>query len=302
MSKSYEKVNYLLRLRKQIERKLIIEALQHLDGYVRIRNYHYFGFGSVYFADFILFHKYLNIRKMTSVDNKVEDEKRFKFNLPYGFMKFKACDSHMFIEKELDWTDRLFIWLDFDAVIDRLVVEDVEFVASKGKPMDIFFVTVEAESPDEPQEFLEEFEMYVPAGLRSRGIKEDFPRTLNSVMVAAIQNGLNNRVDRTEFLQLFSVAYRDTKKMYTFGGIFCKGCERAELEKRVKGLGYISHDESVVMIDCPLVTPREKMYLDKCVKKSGVHKRWMQTGLTKVDVDRYREYYKYYPQFFESLY
>ena len=72
---SFEKVNYLLRLRKQIERKMIIELLEKFNGIKPIKQiseYHYVGFGSVYFADFILFHKYLHINYMTSLECKKE--------------------------------------------------------------------------------------------------------------------------------------------------------------------------------------------------------------------------------------
>ena len=80
MSSSYESVNYLLRMKKQIERKMIIEAIQRLTSLIAINDYRYFGFGSIYFADFILFHKYLNIDLMTSIDDKEKDESRFNFN------------------------------------------------------------------------------------------------------------------------------------------------------------------------------------------------------------------------------
>ena len=63
--RSYEKFNYLLRPSKQVERKLFIEALHRLRaaGYP-IYEYTYLGLGSVFYADFILFHKYLYIDKM----------------------------------------------------------------------------------------------------------------------------------------------------------------------------------------------------------------------------------------------
>jgi len=73
--KSYEKVNYQLRFKKQIERKIIIETLHYLHC-IPIEKYHYLGLGSVYFADFILFHKYLHIKKMTSIDDKKDDKNR----------------------------------------------------------------------------------------------------------------------------------------------------------------------------------------------------------------------------------
>ena len=96
MDRSYEKVNYLFRLKKQIERKLIIETLQSIDPTIGIKRYHYVGLGSIYFADFILFHKYLNIKKMTSIDDKSEDEERFRFNRPFGFIDFKISNTHFF--------------------------------------------------------------------------------------------------------------------------------------------------------------------------------------------------------------
>ena len=66
---SFENVNYNVRLKKQIERKIIVETLQKLNAIMDIPNYHYLGFGSIYFSDFILFHKYLNINRMTSIDD-----------------------------------------------------------------------------------------------------------------------------------------------------------------------------------------------------------------------------------------
>ena len=58
---SFEKFNYLLRPSKQVERKLLIEAFHCMraDGY-DVAKYTYLGFGSVFYADCLLLHKYLN--------------------------------------------------------------------------------------------------------------------------------------------------------------------------------------------------------------------------------------------------
>jgi hypothetical protein len=236
---------------------------------------------------------------MTSIDKEQDDEKRFLFNRPFGFIVFRIYDCHAFLEKELDWNDKLFIWLDYDSNIDDWIIGDTELVAAKAKPFDIFIATVEAESPKEPRRFLEE--LYVPAGTMPKSIKEDFPQTLNSILTASIQNGLKNRTKHMSFLQLFNLIYQDTKKMYTFGGIFCDEDRTTELKESLSGLRYISHDNSTVTIDCPLLTPREKMYLDSCVQMGGIADV-SETGLRKDDADKYWAYYKYYPQFFESIY
>lgn len=302
MSKSYEKINYLLRLKKQIERKLIIETLQHLDAKIDIRNYHYFGFGSVYFADFIMFHKYLNIIKMTSIDNELKDEKRFVFNKPFGFITFKISNSYDFLAKELNWYDKLFIWLDYDNCIDLSMIEDAMFIAAKAKPFDIIFITVEAESPDLPEDFLEQFRLYVTPESKLKNIKESFPEILNSIILTSIGKGLNNQTKQIKFLQLFNLIYRDTKKMYTFGGIFCNNDNITELKDRLSGLHYISHDDRVTIIDCPILTLREKLHVDNLIYKNGRDSKCIDTGLKEDEINKYMEYYKYYPQFFESIY
>ena len=110
MNKSYEKINYFLRPKKQIERKLIIETFQKISNVVEISKYHYFGFGSIYFADFILFHKLLNIQKMTSIDDKEDDKDRFLFNKPYGFIDFQISDINDFANVDVPY---FFIFVAF---------------------------------------------------------------------------------------------------------------------------------------------------------------------------------------------
>lgn len=306
MSKSYEKVNYLLRLKKQIERKMIIETIQQLSSVVDISTYRYFGFGSPYFADFILFHKYLNVSSMTSIDNKREDETRFLFNKPFDFVIFKIYDSHTYLGKELNWAEKLFIWLDYDHLLDIEVVSDVCLVASKSMPLNIFLVTVEAEpqfkEDQDIVEFKEIFESYIPPEIKLTEIKHNFTETLRRIFKAGIDEGLKTQ-NQIKFLQLFNLVYEDTKKMYTFGGIFYRGGIDADIRSRVSKLHYISHDSRLVEIDCPILTPKEKFHLDSCVKAGNIcEDSENSTGLKREDMESYGRFYKYYPQFFESIY
>jgi len=304
MSKSYEKVNYLLRLRKQIERKLIIEVLQHMTDVVDAKNYHYLGFGSVFFADFILFHKYLNISAMSSIDDKVDDEKRFRFNKPYHFIDFKISKSTAFLTKDLNWNDNLLIWLDYDTVLSSTVIEDIELIGTKAKYSDMLIVTIEATKPTNGEEFLLEFKDYIPAATRIKEVVENFQRVLCWIMNSCVRNGINRRTSQIKFLQLFSLAYRDTKDMYTYGGIFCDETTEKKITNKVSDLHFISHGDKVVKIDCPILSPKEKIYLDGFVKAAGkIDRRYTRKcGISSEDIRRYCEYYKYYPQFFESLY
>ena len=58
-----EIMNYLFRPAKNIERKMLCEALSRLSIISDVKHYQYVGFSSVYFADFSLFHKQLGIQK-----------------------------------------------------------------------------------------------------------------------------------------------------------------------------------------------------------------------------------------------
>ena len=77
---SFEQINYLLRPSKQVERKLFVEMFLKLAqvGY-DVPSYTYVGLGSVYFADFLLFNKYLYIDNMICVEH-ADIPNRMKFN------------------------------------------------------------------------------------------------------------------------------------------------------------------------------------------------------------------------------
>ena len=80
---SFTRFNYLVRPSKQVERKLFIEAFHRLAvGGFAWSDYIYVGLGSVYFADFILFHKYLYINRMICVEAE-SIPKRMRFNRPF---------------------------------------------------------------------------------------------------------------------------------------------------------------------------------------------------------------------------
>ena len=110
--RSFEYINYMFRPKKQIERKIIIEILQELEKEIPLSKYLYIGFGSIYYYDFILFHKMLNMNKLLSIDDK-STIKRFNFNRPYDFITFENKISTNFLS-EYDWKQNSVLWLDYD--------------------------------------------------------------------------------------------------------------------------------------------------------------------------------------------
>lgn len=315
MISSYKKVNYLLRIRKQIERKIIVETLHRLNHFdnIDISKYHYFGLGSIYYADFQLFHKYLHIEKMTSIDKKAKDEKRFLFNKPYGFIDFNLSDVNDYLPYKLDWGDKLFIWLDFDNGIDRDVVSNINFIASKAKPLDIFIITVNAEHLKNINEdkvfesFKAEFGQYLnpEPPLTKTEYKKNYLKILQKIIKTCVDNGLTSNQGKRTFLQLFNYSYDDGSPMYTYGGIFCDldGNPSFEtLKSRVATLNHVYCDDDIGNIDCPIITPKEKIYIDSHIKDGEFKGEVNNFCICEEDLKKYSKYYKYYPQFFESIY
>ncbi len=79
---SFESVNYTIRPNKNIERKLVFEALRVLRSSIPLNGYRYVGLGSLWFVDFILAHRYLSINNMVCIEYETEAE-RVEFNRPY---------------------------------------------------------------------------------------------------------------------------------------------------------------------------------------------------------------------------
>ena len=96
---SYEKIDYRLRPAKGVERKMLANAFWRLAAFDKIERYRYIGMGSVYFNDFILFHKVLGIKKLISIEGEdnPEKQKRFKLNKPFRCIDLRFAWSTQFL-------------------------------------------------------------------------------------------------------------------------------------------------------------------------------------------------------------
>src|SRR6266704_2841751 len=84
-TESYLRVHYELRPAKQVERRMLVDALLSLSAAgFRIQDYQYTGMGSVYFIDFMLFHRLVGFQKMLSVEHNTKIARRVEFNRPFA--------------------------------------------------------------------------------------------------------------------------------------------------------------------------------------------------------------------------
>jgi len=315
---SYRKVHYMVRIKKQIERKLFIETFEKLRPLIDISKYHYIGLGSIYYADFILFHKYLHIRKMTSVQyedaDTVEDKENlrqnFHFNKPYGFIDLSIAEASDFMKCERIWNEPLLIWLDYDKKLapdTKYMLVAFQTMASKAKQYDIFMTTIECDINETAKNaFLRDSDlsMCLPTRHERDLLSQNLPSTLNHIIRVNFNKGLESNPDKKlTFLQIFNLTYKDTAKMYTFGSVFLKEEDFNSFKNHCNGLWYISHtEENVKEIDCPLLTLKEKFYLDGCILNDWkCHVNFRDIGMSEDEIQKFEKVYKCYPQFFEAL-
>jgi hypothetical protein len=317
-SPTFEKFNYGLRPAKNIERKMMCEALARLSRIARLNSYHYIGFGAVGFHDFILFHQRLGIDRMTSVEGCISAHKRVAFNRPYSCIKIRWGLSYDVIPT-LKWNQRVIVWLDYDKPLSAQMLGDLAIVVSSAKSGSVVIVTVDAQ-PDRV-----DAEVNVPRrrldDLRRRVGKDKIRASVNGADLSKwglanvsrdiihdyIEKTLSDRnaplgaQARLTYRQLFNFQYADNAKMLTVGGLITdQGDTRKLSASHFQDLEFIRTQENdgAYQIESPILTLREIRFLDERlprISKSGRHPRW----LPEVERKKYAKVYRYYPAFSE---
>jgi len=333
---SFNKVNYLLRPCKQIERKIMIETLKNLKLRKNIEKYNYIGMGSIHFYDFILIHKFLNMKSLISIDSK-ETKKRFDFNKPYDFIKFYNKKTTDFLA-ELTWEkkENYVIWLDYDEVLKSYMFDDIAIIVQNCNPRDILIFTLDARCPPEKdpdndkrfprKEFWDEFGGYTSK--KFNNISYVKPKYFIELLQNICLNFIKEKVSFQEikFHKIFSFKYKDGAQMLTLGGVLDKN---DNIIKKIKNFDYLSTDEHIVEIDAPILTYHEKFHLDSMIDKcknliddyeqqlkskkkldgkkiiKTMEKKMNETlpfELSSINELRYFvKYYKYFPQYYEGI-
>jgi hypothetical protein len=313
---SYEKFNYLLRPSKQVERKLIIEVLHRLaSAGVAIADYTYLGFGSVYYADFVLFHKYLYINDMICVE-KSDIPKRMRFNKPYEFIRLEMKEVAQLIP-EIDRDRRYVVWLDYDYGLSRDVLNDIESFMHVLSPGSILLMTVDAEPrlPEEldedrlTEEHREELLVRVYREQLSKYARRPItkavlaPNVLPTFLAEVLRTQLNEsaRKRRLQFSHLFNFRYADGAQMLTVGGMIATPeLEEAIGRSRARTLPFVVDQDEPVEIYAPPLTVREKQWLEQHITPD-LTVNDLEFELSEEYLASFKLYYRQYPTYYETL-
>lgn len=316
---SFAQINYLLRPGKQVERKLIIEALHRLKvlGY-DLPSYRYVGFGSIYYADFILFHRYLYISDLLCVEKRKDIRDRMHFNRPFEFIQLHMGEvAEVF--PSLDRGRPHLMWLDYDKPLNSSMLNDVESALTVLAPGSVLIITVTAQlseveraATDEQLadrsrrlvgEYTEDFGRFVPGGIKAGMLsRRRLPRFFVDILRAQISETLQTRRDRRlEFLQFVNYEYADGAQMVTLGGLIDEGSQLEKIRSSdfANGL-YYSADLEPKAISLPQLTIREKLWLDQHLieLREAID---IPFELDNESVSNYIRYYRDYPEYHEAL-
>jgi hypothetical protein len=316
---SFKQFDYSLRPSKQVERKIMIEVLLRLaKAGCNVSEYGYLGFGSVYYVDFVMFHKYLFIEKMTCVEWG-DVEKRMRFNKPYKFIKLKlgALSKHI---PGISSLEKLFVWLDYDRALDLEMLQDLQGMSSRLAPGSLLVVTTDARPKLPKDEFeLEGMSSEERESLTQQTYSEWFsqytasaiPEDMASrfhvaplfyeVILERIRQTLNRRGEGLRLIQLFNYFYRDGAPMFTVGGMI--GTDRHEQELRRAGVfdhRFVRHGPDYLEISVPPLTVREKHWLDHRLDRKLTSAK-LCFELDEDLLQNYRKFYKEYPTYMETL-
>ena len=315
---SHDTIHFVLRPNKNIERKLIADALAALSPQFDIRNYRYIGMGSFWFADFLLFHKLLLLEDMVSIERAAYAD-RAKFNRPLRCIRVEAGDTSKVLP-DLELSNReAIIWLDYDSDLRGPVLEDSRIVCREAKSGSVFLVTLSAhvnqiknqkDSADQPLEPLAALQFLAPdlvptSITQSQLSMSRFPKTLAAILLAHVQHCTRKANPNRRFFPLFKFLYRDNSPMVTVGGMIVEGDMETRLEQcrlREKFEYVTGTDEFEISV--PPLTLKEKIVLDRLLPHaadltSAEAAQDLGFAFLEQQLQAYQKFYRYYPMFGE---
>lgn len=321
---SFEKFNYTIRPSKQVERKLFIEAFHYLghNADYNLKEYTYLGMGSVFYTDFVLFHKYLYLDEMICIE-AANIRKRMKFNKPYDFIRLKMGRVSDVLPTIRFRDKKYIVWLDYDSTLDEEALVDIDSFVRKLKSGSFLIVTVDAEPKlrnmpafqnlplNEKVVLLQNHYEKCSEGLLSRHIrksdlaKNSLPGLAVDIINARIRKSLSFRNDDAEFIQLFNYLYADGAQMLSFGGLIDSASKIASLQNsKVLTHTSIVQARNPYKITVPPLTTKEKCFLDSCIKKGVVIstiKNRLPFELEDEYLESYLSHYRHYPTYHEAI-
>jgi len=316
-----EVIDYSIRPAKNIERKMICEALSRLSIISPLREYQYVGFGSTYFVDFSLFHKYLGIQKLFSIEGDDAAETRVRFNSPYSCIDIligKSTDKL----PEIPWEKRRSIlWLDYTSSLSGYMFSDMATFFNRAVSGSVFLISINVEVKDEAGATTTDARIKsklnrdsdVKNRIRRNTFelnlkKNDYYSLMRNVILQEIETILESRnrieqMSKFKFNQIFNFLYHDGQAMLTIGGIVYNDSDEQKINSmNFKNLEFVKELEESFEIKVPHLTNREIQVIDKFLPdfhsdpdiKAQAFSA-LKGIVSESAIEKYADVYRYFP-------
>ena len=290
---------------------MIATTLSMLDLSNPIRDYRYVGMGSIFFRDFLLFHRMLGIEDMISIEGQATAATRAEFNRPLSCIGLRFGQTTDELPK-IGFEDKPHVvWLDYESHVDPGVLNDIDEVVGRVEPVSILIVTVNADRIDD-EEMREEWTSNLgndrpePANPRRR---RDYALFSYRVLRERIEDALRHRnagepaERRVEFRQAFHFVYADGQQMLTVGGGLIGNDDREPWDSsRIGELGFVRAGEESFRLTIPALTRREALHLLRAAPAppGDIESAAKRAGIPLKDVRRFADAYRYVPRYVEA--
>lgn len=322
MVDSFRRIDYSLRPAKHAERRMLCDVFRRLAHFQPVETYRYVGFGSVWFSDFVLFHRALGVRDMLSIEQSVQSQQRFEANKPFAIdIDFRPSSI---VLPGLDYSRRQFIWLDYDDPISLEMVNDVAAVARRASSGTVLVVSVQCVRPPDVAEADRDLagDPNAPSAvarfagrLNADGVTRvgsevqreqlsnwAFGELSRSILYAEVERILESRrlaspVGAVDYQKICDFEYEDGAKMTTMAIIFYSPDEAEKVSAcRFENLEFLDPSGDPVFIPTPKLTPREFRQLESQLPlPNGVQLNIGHIPLG--ETRRFSELYRYFPNF-----
>jgi len=311
MANSFRVVDYRLRPAKVVERRMMGEAFLRLRHFAAVERYAYVGMGSVYFADFALFHAMCGFETMVSIEDTIDatQQDRFRFNAPFGSIQLEFGHTNSVLPR-LKWKEPVVAWLDYTGQVDDTVIRDLRFLATNVVSGSLIAVSVNTSHRDggEPvtrktlADRLKGIQALPDWVLKADRFGPSIVPVYRDILTQTILAAINARnagqpADKYFVAEpVFFFTYSDNAPMMTLGWVVFAEEERATFRAcKFHELKFAppSPDEPF-KIECPFITHAEMRAINKQHSKPGIPKS-KPLPIPPSEVEKYEKIRRYWP-------
>lgn len=270
--------------------------------------------GANRFYDFMLVHKYLALKKMTSLEHDPKMYERARFNNPYHFIEVLNTNTESFLSND-SFDCQSICWFDYDGGIGPHIARDISALGTKLKVGDFAFVTtyggpggaLEKQNAAARLQWFQDILKDLAGEVTIEDVEtSNFPKAVHKVLYAAFKNAFSARAEGV-FIPLLQVEYTDSLPMVTVGGALLENAHARTIKTKIKsGLPFLPLNvPSLYEIKSLHLTEKERVLFDRAAtspKRRRQEKNQLKKlGFKASEFDAYEDLLRYLPRYVETM-